>query len=199
VLRAQSVLAQAMKPQEPIPSSTRRLHFEPVPKPPEDPLPDVSGPRIEAIEFRNAKRVPSFVLRAMIASREGGVYDEETLRRDTQALYNTQRFSDVFWRTETGPEGVIVRFVLVERPLIQSVEYQGDDAVTISEILERFKQHKITLRPETLYNQDELPRAVATVQELVTEKGRQGITITPFVEPAPPSSVKIIFRVEEKQ
>lgn len=199
VLRAQGIPAQATKPQEAVPSSTRRLHFEPVPKPPEDPPPDVSGPRIEAIEFRNAKRVPSFALRAIITSREGGVYDMETLRRDAQALYNTGRFSDVFWRTETGPEGVIVRFVLVERPLIQSVEYQGDKTVTIPEILERFKQRKITLRPETLYNQDELPRAAAAVQELVAERGRQGITITPFVEPIPPSSVKITFRVEEKQ
>ena len=140
-------------------------------------------------------------------SRVGGAYDIETLRRDSQALYNTRRFSDIIWETELGPAGVIVRFVVAERPLIQSVDYQGDDTVTIPEILERFKQHKIELRPETLYDEDELGRAAATVQDLLAERGRQDITVTPLVEPIwppstfknwPPSTVKITFRVEEK-
>jgi beta-lactamase regulating signal transducer with metallopeptidase domain len=199
LLLAQIVPAQATKPREPAPPSTQRIRFEAVPEPPESPPTKISGPTIEAIEFRGASRVGQFALRAMIDSRVGGVYDIETLRRDSQALYNTQRFSSVAWETDSGPAGVIVRFVVVERPLIESIEYQGDHTVTIAEILQRFKQLKIKLRVETLFNQDELGRAAVTVQELVAERGRQDITVTPFVEPIPPSSVKITFRVEEKQ
>ncbi len=99
-----------------------------------------------------------------------------------------------------GPAGAIVRFVVVERPLIQSIEYQGDDTVTISEILERFKERKVNLRVETLYNGDELERAAATIQELVAARGRQHITVTPLVESIwPHSTVRITFRVAEKQ
>jgi outer membrane protein assembly factor BamA len=89
--------------------------------------------------------------------------------------------------------------VLVERPRIQSIEYQGDDTVTVPEILERFKQRNIKLRAETLYHEDELGRAAVAVQELVAERGRQNITVTPLVEPIQPSTVKITFRVEKKQ
>jgi BlaR1 peptidase M56/Surface antigen variable number repeat len=198
LLRAQIVPAQSTKPQEPASSSTQRNPFEAVPEPPTSSLPKVSGPPIEAIEFQGA-RVPQFALRATITSRVGGAYDIDTLRRDSQSLYNTGRFSDVFWETEPGPKGVIVRFVLVQRPLIQSIEYQGDNTVTVPEILERFKQRKVKLRPETLYHEDELGRAAVTVQELVAERGRQNITVTPFVEPIQPSTVKITFRVEKKQ
>jgi outer membrane protein assembly factor BamA len=129
-----------------------------------------------------------------------GAYDVETLRRDSQALYETGRFSDVVWETVPGPAGVIVRFMVVERPLIQSIEYEGDDTVTMAEILERFKQRKIKPRAETLYHKDELGLAAATVQELVAERGRQNITVTALVESSwPPSTVRITFRVEEKQ
>jgi hypothetical protein len=84
--------------------------------------------------------------------------------------------------------------------LIQSIEYQGDDTVTLPEILERFKQRKIKLRVEFLYDENELRRAAATVQELVAERGRQNVTVTSLAEPiGPPLTVKIIFRVEEKQ
>lgn len=199
LLLAQNVPAQATQPREPARSSTH-IRFEEVPEPPEPPPPKITGPTIEAIEFRGARRTSQFALRAIITSRVDGAYDLETLRSDSQALYKTARFSDVYWATEPGHAGVIVRFVVVERPLVQSIEYQGDDTVTIAEILEGFKQRKITLRAETLYNQDEIPRAAATVQELVAEKGRRNVTVTAVVEPAgPPSTVKITFRVAEKQ
>jgi outer membrane protein assembly factor BamA len=147
-------------------------------------------------------------LRAIITSRTGGAYDIETLQRDSQALYNTGRFSDVVWEAEPGSRGAIVRFVVVERPLIQSIEYQVDDTVTIQEILERFQQREVKLRVETLYNEGELGRAAATLQELLAERGRRTATVLPLVEPIwpastfkswPPSTVKITFRVEEKR
>ncbi|WP_394766491.1 POTRA domain-containing protein [uncultured Paludibaculum sp.] len=161
-----------------------------------------------AIEFRGATRLRESVLRALIASRVGGPYDIETLRRDAQALKHTGRFSDVVWETEESRSGPIVRFVVVERPVIQSVEYQGNDTVTVPEILERFRLRKVNLRVETLFNEDELERAAATVRELVAERGHQNITVSPSVEPvwppsgvrsSPPSTVKIIFRAEEQR
>jgi hypothetical protein len=89
--------------------------------------------------------------------------------------------------------------------LIQAIDYQGDDAVTITEVLERFAQRRIRLRPETLYREDDLGRATAVVKELLAEKGRPNSTITPVVEPMgppltwPPASVKITFAVDKKQ
>ena len=99
-----------------------------------------------------------------------------------------------------GAAGAIVRFVVVERPLIESIVYEGDGTVTLPEILERFKQRKVKLGVETLYNDEELGRAAATVQELLAEKGRQHITVIPLVESSwPHATVKTTLRVEEKQ
>lgn len=176
----------------------QRNPFEPVPEAPQSPPRKVSGPTIEAIEFHGARRLPQSLLQALIASRVGGAYDLQTLQRDSQALYNTGRFSNVAWETGMGQASAVVRFVVVERPLIQSIEYQGDDTLTAAEILERFKQREIKLRVETLYNDAELARAAAAVQELLAEKGRR-LTVTPQVEsPWPHSTVKITFRVDEK-
>ncbi len=202
VLRARFLPAQVARLPEPVPaasSSTQHIVFEDVPYPPPQKVsePGISGPMIEAIEFHGARRIPQSTLKAIIFSRAGGAYDIEALGRDSQALYMTGRFSDVALETEQGPSGVIVRFTVVERPLIRSIEYEGDDTVTVAEILERFKQRNIKLRAETLYDENELARAAATVQELVGERGRQNIKVTPLVETIPPSTVKITFRVEE--
>ncbi|MBL8294034.1 MAG: hypothetical protein JNN08_19480 [Bryobacterales bacterium] len=199
LLQAQTTPGQAAKAQEPAPSSIQRNPFVPIPEIPQSSPPKLSGPTIKAIEFRGANRILQSALRAVVFTRVGDAYDVEALQRDSQALYNTRRFSHVVWEAEPGPAGAVVRFVLVERPVIESIGYQGDDTVTIQEILERFEQRKIGLRVETLLDEHELARGASAVQELVAERGRQNFTVTPLVERiGPPSIARIVFKVAEK-
>lgn len=148
-----------LRAQEPAPPSTQQNPFEAVTETPQSPPAKVSGPAIVAIEFRGAKRISQTTLRVLVNSRAGGAYDPESLQRDAQALRNTGRFSDVVWETEQSRSGPIVRFVLVERPLIETIEYHGDDSVTLAEISERFAQRKIRLKPESLYHEEDLSGA----------------------------------------
>src|ERR1035441_7310143 len=59
------------------------------------PVVNPNGQVIEAFEFRGAKRVPQDTLKALIISKPGDVYNEETLRRDFMILWNTGRFDDI--------------------------------------------------------------------------------------------------------
>ena len=60
--------------------------------------------------------MPQDTLRAMIFSKVGDVYNEDTMRRDFMALWNTNRFDDIRLETERGERGaVVIRFVLTER------------------------------------------------------------------------------------
>lgn len=173
--------------------------FEEVPPLHEPPPVKVSGPTIEAIEFRGARRIPQSILRAVIASRPGGAFDNETLRRDVQALYQTGRFSEIALKTEPGRAGAIVRFMVEERPFIEEIDYQGDTTLTTVEIQNRLEERKINLRVDTLLHHDELARAVAAIQEQLAEKGRRNVTVTPVVAPLfSPGNVRITFVVDEK-
>jgi len=73
---------------------------------------------IEGVEFRGARRIPADILRTMLLSKVGDVYDEATVRRDFTTLWNTGRFDDIQLAKESGERGgVIVRFVVTERTL----------------------------------------------------------------------------------
>lgn len=197
-LQAQIVPAQPIKPLEAAPSSTQRNPFEAVPAPPQSAPAKVSGPIIEAIEFRGTKRTSQWLLRTIIESRAGDAYDPETLRRDAQDLYRTKRFSHVSWTAESGAKGSIVRFAVVERPLIESIEFQGDDVVNTHDVLERLKERKAKIGVETLFDENELGHAATTIREFLAEKGRSGVQVISQVEPISPSlTVKIIFKAEK--
>src|SRR5262249_47308533 len=121
--------------------------------------PPVGGQVIESIEFRGARRVPQDTLKAMILSKVGDIYNEDTLRRDYMALFNTGRFDDIRLEAEPGRTGTIVRFVLVERRVIRSIDYPGAKSVTVSEILDRFKERKVGLSVESQYDPNKVQRA----------------------------------------
>ncbi len=155
------------------------------------------GDFVEAIEFRGARRVPQDTLRAMIFTKKGDKYDEEVLRRDFMALWNTGRFDDIRLESEPGRTGVIVRFVLVERPVVRSIKYEGIKSVTVSEILDRFKDRRVGLSVESQYDQNRVQRASVVLKEFLAERGRQYASVEPEVRQIPPSSLEIVFRVKE--
>ncbi len=180
---------------KPVPGQTKPQLEAPKPAP-EAPIPGVAQV-IEAIEFRGARRVPQDTLRAMIFSRKGDRYDEDALRRDFMALWNTGRFDDIRLEVEPGSTGLIVRFVVVERQVVRSIKYEGNKSVTISEILDRFKERRVGLSVESQYDPNKVQRAVTVLRDFLAERGRQFATVTPEVRRIPPSSLEITFKVNE--
>jgi len=161
------------------------------------PVVNPNGQVIEAFEFRGAKRVPQDTLKALIISKPGDLYNEETLRRDFMILWNTGRFDDIRLEAEPGRLGLIVRFVVTERRVIRSIEYPGAKSVTVSEILDRFKERKVGLSVESQYDPNKIQRAAVVLKEYLAERGRQYATVEPQIEQIPPSSLKVTFVVNE--
>jgi outer membrane protein insertion porin family len=166
---------------------------QPTAQPGAQPAEDV----IETIEFRGARRVPQDTLRALIFSKKGDHYDDEALRRDFNALWNTNRFDDIRLEREAGQTGWIVRFVVTERPVVRSIKYEGNKSVTISEILDRYKERKVGLVVESQYDPNKVQRARNVLQEYLAERGHQYATVTPEIHRVPPSSLEIVFKVDE--
>src|SRR6201981_2082383 len=103
---------------------------------------------IDRIEFIGNRRVRTDTLKARIFSRERDPYNEDTLRRDFQALWNTQFFEDVKLRVEDPPKsptGTIIVFEVKERPQIRRIRYDGIHSISESDILDRFKERKVGL------------------------------------------------------
>jgi outer membrane protein insertion porin family len=200
--------ADPAKPQSPFESPRPPAQPEAEPgKPPASPFeaapsapaePTAGGEDvIEAIEFRGARRVPQDTLRAMIFSRRGDKIDQDSLRRDFMALWNTGRYDDIRVEIEPGKTGKVLRFLLTERQVIRSITYPGLKSVTVSEVLDRFKERRVGLAIESVYDPAKVQRAKVVLQEYLGERGRQFAEITPEIRQLPPSSLAIAFNVKE--
>ena len=188
--KADAPKPEGQKPQAPKPT------FE-APKTAEEPKGAPTGDVVETIEFRGARRVPQDTLRALIYTKKGDKLDREVLRRDFMALWNTGRFDDITLETEPGRGGIIIRYVLVERRVVRSIKYEGIKSVTVSEILDRFKERKVGLTVESQYDPNKVQRAAVVLKEFLAERGRQFAKVDPDIRQIPPSSLSVTFNVAE--
>jgi outer membrane protein insertion porin family len=152
---------------------------------------------IDSIEFRGSRRVPQDTLRAIVFTKKGDKYDEEALHRDFMALWNTGRFDDIRMEKEPGPNGWIIRYIVTERRVVRSIKYDGAKSVTVSEILDRFKERKVGLTVESQYDPAKVQRAANVLKEYLSERGRQFATVEPDLRQIPPSSLEVVFKVNE--
>ena len=164
----------------------------------EAPIPDTPPEDvIDTVEFRGARRVPQDTLRAMIFTKKGDKYDEETLHRDFMTLWNTNRFDDITMQREATRTGWLIRYVVVERRVVRSIKYDGMKSITISEILDRFKDRRVGLSVESQYDPNRVQRARNVLAEYLAERGRQFATVEPEIRQVPPSSLEVTFKVNE--
>src|SRR5215470_11198782 len=156
---------------------------------------------IDNIEFIGNRRVRTDTLLARIFSRKGDPYNEETLRRDFQALWNTQFFEDVKLRVEDSaqhPNGKVILFEVKERPQIRRIRYEGNHSVSESDILDRLKERKVGLSVESQFDPTKIKKAQVVIKELLGEHGRQFAKVTPQYERiASSNAVILVFKVEE--
>jgi len=156
---------------------------------------------IERIEFVGNRRVRNDTLQARIFSRPGDVYNLESLRRDFEALWNTQFFEDIKLRVEDSPDKPgekIIIFELKERPIIRRIRYEGIHSISESDILDRFKDRKVGLTVESQFDPTKIKKAEVVIQELLGEHGRQFAKVTPEYERiASSNAVILIFKIQE--
>jgi len=181
--------AEEPKPQPPKPDQAKPLTAVSPDRPPTD--------TIESINFRGARKVPQDTLRAMIFTKRGDTYDADTLHRDFNTLWNSNRFDNIEVTREPGQTGWIVTFVVVERPVVRTIKYDGLKSITTSEVLDRFKERRVGLTPESTYDRNKVQRAQVVLQDYLAERGRQFATVMPELQPFPPSSLNILFKVDE--
>jgi outer membrane protein insertion porin family len=158
-------------------------------------------PVIERIEFQGNRRIRSETLRARIFSRAGDPLNEDALRRDFHALWNTQYFEDIRLEVQDTPDkpnSKIVIFYVTERPIIRRIEYKGNKSVSESDILDRFKDRKVGLSIESQFDPTRIKKAEVVLKELLAEHGRQFAIVKPTYERIPgTNAVKLTFNIDE--
>lgn len=152
---------------------------------------------VVGIQIHGNRRIPAETVKARIFTKVGDVYDTAALERDFNALWNTGYFEDVRFEREQSAKGWILHIYLKERPTIREINYTGLNAVSTSDVLDRFKDRKVGLSVESQYDPTKVKKAEVVLKELLAEHGRQFASIRTEIRPIPPAAIGVTFVVKE--
>ena len=143
------------------------------------------------------RRIPKESVLARLFSRQNDLYDPQVVERDFNSLWNTGYFEDVQIERVDTPKCVQLIIYVREKPTIREINYKGLNAVTQSDVLERFKKAKVPLSVESQYDATKIKRAEVVLKDLLAEHGHQFATIRTEVKKIPPAAVAITFNIKE--
>ena len=152
---------------------------------------------IYSIRVIGNRRIPKETILARMFTHEGDAYDPISIERDFNSLWNTGYFEDLRIEREDSEKGVILNVFVREKPTIREINYKGNNSVTTSDILDRFKKEKVPISVESQYDPTKIKRAETVIKELLAEHGHQFATVKTDVKTIPPASVQVNFNIKE--
>lgn len=143
------------------------------------------------------RRIPKESILARLFSRPGDPFDPVVVERDFNSLWNTSYFDDV--RIERVNEANCVQLIVYvrEKPTIREMNFKGLNAVTISDVYDRWKKEKVGLTVESQFDETRVKRAEVVLQEMLGEHGHQFAVIKTEIKTIPPAAVALTFNIKE--
>lgn len=155
---------------------------------------------VENVDIQGNRRLRDDDLLYYIKTRSGDVYDPAALERDLKELLSLNFFDKTATRvitTEGVRGGVNVIFEVKELPIIRDLQFTGTKAITESDILKAFREQRVGISKESVYDPVKARGATRVLREMLASKGYPNATVTVKEEEVSATSIALTFEVAQ--
>ena len=154
---------------------------------------EASAPIIKAVEVEGAVRLSAETVLFYIDIKPGATYYPAAVTQQIRELYSLGFFEDVKAYTEPREDGIVLVFVVVERPQVDGIRIEGSEKVKPDKI-----KDKITVELKKPLDKCKLAESTAAIKKLYLLRGFSYAKITPEVRKVSPGSVIVVFSIDER-
>jgi outer membrane protein insertion porin family len=155
---------------------------------------------VENVDIIGNRRLRKDDILYYIQTRQGDVFSEAAIQRDYQTLLSLTFFDKTATRvfTENGPRGgVIVIFEVKELPIIRDLTFDGLKSVQESDVLKAFRERRVGVSKENIYDPVKVRTAQRVIKELLSESGHPNAVVEIETEEVSATSLAVNFKVDE--
>ncbi|MCY7345311.1 MAG: outer membrane protein assembly factor BamA [Pyrinomonadaceae bacterium] len=155
---------------------------------------------VEDVNIEGNRRLRDEDLLYYIKTRPGDVYNQTQIERDLRELISLNFFDKVETKVSTEPGvrgGVNVIFTVRELPIIRDLQFEGFKAVPESEILKAFREQRVGISKESVYDPVKAQNAVRILREQLASKGYPNAKIEVRAEEVSATSTAITFIADQ--
>jgi outer membrane protein insertion porin family len=156
--------------------------------------PQVAMPSMKVVRvlFRGNRKVEDDAIKVNLKTQPGVQLTQEILRDDVRVIWKMGFFEDVQVESTESKAGLVIVFVLKEKPAINKIYVAGNDEVSLSKINEI-----LDVKKEQILDPSKLKKNVEKIKELYIEKGFYMAEVSYELKRNSPSEVDVWFRIHE--
>ncbi|MFN2531657.1 MAG: outer membrane protein assembly factor BamA [Pyrinomonadaceae bacterium] len=155
---------------------------------------------VENVDVSGNRRLRKDDILYWVQTRAGDPYNEEQVNRDYQAILSLGFFDKTQTRVllENGVRGgVNIIFEVKELPIIRDLTFEGLKSVPESDVLKTFRERRVGVSKESIYDPVKSRNAVRVLKELLASHGHPNATIEERIEEVSATSTAITYVVHE--
>lgn len=147
---------------------------------------------IYAIQIKGNVRVGAGFITNKITVKRGGYYSAKEIDKSVKALYKTGYFKDVTVNVRPVSHGLILTFIVSERPYIKYIKYSGNGSVSVKKI-----KKMINLKVDSPYSSYDIHKASKMLEFIYSAEGYYNAKVTVKKKVFPGNYVGIHFVINE--
>lgn len=170
------------------------LPAEPQVKVPQSEAERATGQTITRIEVSGNRRVSSEDVLSYLHIRPGQLFKPQALTSDVRALWDSGFFDDIEVDLVRVDAGVVLRFIVRERPNVHAVEFSGNDEIDNDKL-----QEVIEVKGNTSLSVPAIRRSVQKIKDAYAEKGYYLAEVDFTLQNERDNEVTVKFKIVEHQ
>ncbi|OAQ20521.1 Outer membrane protein assembly factor YaeT precursor [Thermosulfurimonas dismutans] len=148
--------------------------------------------KVLEIKVSGNLRVDEEVILEKVSVKPGEFLDPEKVRKDLKAIYKLGYFEDVKADVTEKEGGLILTYIVQEKPVIREIVFKGNKAISESDL-----KKVVEIKPLSVLNLKEIDRAAETIKAVYQQKGYYHTRVIPEVKPLAGRRVKVVFHIKE--
>jgi outer membrane protein insertion porin family len=165
-------------------------------------LPQSTQRLVENVDIQGNRRNRDEDITYYIQTKPGDVYNPQQVERDLQSILSLGFFDKTETKvlTQDGPRGgVEVIFVVKELPVIRDIQFKGLKSVPESDVLKAFRENRVGVSKEAIYDPVKARNAVRLIKELLASRGHPNARIEIKEDEVSQTSTAITFDIDEAE
>jgi outer membrane protein insertion porin family len=148
--------------------------------------------KVTAIEIRGNKRIELPAIAGRLTLKPGDPYTPENVRGQIKIIYETGYFEDVQVETQPGAGGVALAFLVLEKPFITEIVFDGNKALSDDKLKE-----KITIKSQAFLDQLQAKESAEKIRLAYQGDGYFNCRVIPIVQTLDGDRKRLTFLVKE--
>lgn len=150
------------------------------------------GEKITDLLIKGNRRIEAAAIMNVVKLKAGDYLFVDKVDADIRAIYKLGQFQDVKADTAKSDKGIILTYMVVEKPIVREIKFEGNKEIAVDKIKEA-----VELKTNDIFSPRELAKSVKKVKKLYADEGYYLAEVETTTEKRSDTEVKVVFKIVE--